>query len=142
MKNKPNLPNLDLGFLTEKKVQSKLIENGFSTFDPLDEGGTVDLLSYKKNIFNRLQIKTGIYDSKTDRFKISLLRTRHQRYDYKDFEFIIGYLYEVDTFYVVPVSILKDQQVINVYPHRDRLFIKKGTIDYEMYKDKFYLLED
>ena len=48
MKNKPSLPNLDLGFLTEKKVQSKLIENGFSTFDPLDEGGTVDLLSYKK----------------------------------------------------------------------------------------------
>ena len=107
MKKKPNLSNLDLGFLTEKKVQSILLENGFSIFDPIDEGGTVDLLSYKNKNFARLQIKTATYDKQNDRFKISLQRTRHQTYDYNEFDFFVGYLYEVDIFYVVPVSILK-----------------------------------
>jgi len=140
MKTKPNLGNLDLGYLTEKKVQSKLVEEGFSIFEPHDEGGTVDFLSYKKRIFKRLQVKTATYDSKTDRFKISLMRTRHQNYDYNDFDYFIGYLYEVDVFYAVPVDILKEQKVINIYPHRKKKFKNKNKIDYEIYKDNFELL--
>jgi hypothetical protein len=140
MKKKPNLPNLDLGFLTEKKVQSILLENGFSIFDPIDEGGTVDLLSYKNRNFARLQVKTATYEKQNDRFKISLQRTRHQTYDYNKFDFFVGYLYEVDIFYVVPVSILKDQTVINVYPHREKSFRSKNNVDYEKFKNNFELL--
>ena len=140
MKNKPNLPNLDLGFLTEKKVEFVLLEHGFSIFNPLDEGGTVDLLSYKNSNFARLQIKTGTYEKPNDRFKISLQRTRHQTYDYNEFDFFISYLYEVDVFYVIPVSILKDQKVINVYPHRKKAFKSKNEIDYEKFRNNFQLL--
>jgi len=139
MKTKPKLGNLDLGYLTEKKVQSKLVEKGFSVFEPNDEGGTVDFLSYKNNIFKRLQVKTAIYDGKTDRYKASLLRTRHQNYDYNDFECFIIYLYELDIFYVVPVKILKDQSAINLYPHRNKIKNRKQS-DYEKFKDNFELL--
>ena len=140
MKTKPKLGNLDLGYLTEKKVQSKLVEKGFSVFEPHDEGGTADLLSYKNNIFKRLQVKTAFYDPVTDRFRISLMRTRHQNYDYNEFDFFISYLYEIDIFYVVPVDILKEQKIINVYPHREKSLNFKKKIDYEKFKENFELL--
>ena len=137
MKIKPKLENLDLGYLTEKKVQSKLIEKGFSVFEPNDEGGTVDLLCYKNNIFKRLQVKTATYDSLTDRFRISLQRTRHQRYDYSEFDYFVSYLYEIDIFYVIPVNILKEQKMINVYPHREKSLNFKKKVDYEKFKENF-----
>ena len=62
------------------------------------------------------------------------------KYDYNKFDFFVGYLYEVDIFYVVPVSILKDQTVINVYPHREKSFRSKNNVDYEKFKNNFELL--
>jgi hypothetical protein len=43
-----------LGKFTEKKTQIKLIELGFITLEPILDGGNIDMISLKNNIFNFL----------------------------------------------------------------------------------------
>tara|TARA_B100001093_G_C26157074_1_gene729925 strand:+ start:94 stop:507 length:414 start_codon:yes stop_codon:yes gene_type:complete len=134
---KPDIGNMDLGFLTEKIVQTKLISKGFLTLEPVIEGTQIDLLSYKKNIFKRIQCKTALFDKITDRYKMSLQRTRHQLYDLNNIDVFITYLYELEIFYIIPTNVIKKVSVINLYPHRKKL----GESVFEIYKNNFSLLE-
>ncbi len=135
---KPKLANLDLGYLTERIVISELLKRNFKIYEPLMEGGVVDFICYKNKIFKKLQIKTAYFDKKLDRYRLTLLRTRHQKYNMKDFDFFVSYLYEHKVFYIVPTNKVGNQNCINLYPHREKL----GKNIYEKYKNNFGLLEN
>jgi len=134
---KPDIGNLNLGFLTEKLVQTKLVSKGFLTLEPIVEATNIDLLSYKKNIFKRIQCKTALFEKQNTRYKMSLQRTRHQLYDLSNIDVFITYLYECDIFYIIPTSAIKEVGVINLYPDRKT----KRKYMFEKYKDNFSLLE-
>lgn len=142
MKKKINIGNLDLGFLTEKKIQTKLIEKDFLTLEPVIESGTIDLLSYKNNIFKRLQCKTAVYNRSEDRFSCPLLRTEHQKYDLNEIDFFAIYIHEMEIVYFIPSNkkILGGQS-LKFYPHRKKRFDRKIYIDYENFRENFNLLE-
>ena len=140
MIEKPKIGNLNLGFLSEKEVQCKLIELGFLTLEPLIEGGNIDMLSYKNNRFKRLQIKTSVFMKKENRFKLVLTRTYHQKYDLKEIDYFITYIYELDIFYVIPAKLLAGVKSINLYPHR-KIEKRHKTTNYEKYKNNFKTLE-
>lgn len=142
MKERLNIGNLDLGFLTEKKIQTKLIEKGFLTLEPVIEAGTIDLLSYKNNIFKRLQCKTATYVRSEDRFSCPLLRTGHQKYDLNEIDFFAIYIHEMEIVYFIPSNkeILGGQH-LKLYPHRKKQSSKKIYIDCEDFRENFNLLE-
>tara|TARA_Y100000591_G_C21226629_1_gene402562 strand:+ start:56 stop:472 length:417 start_codon:yes stop_codon:yes gene_type:complete len=136
---KPEIGNMDLGFLTEKTIQTKLIFKGFLTLEPVIEGTQIDLLSYKNNIFKRIQCKTALFEKENDRYKMSLQRARHQLYDLSNIDVFITYIYELDIFYLIPTSDLKKVTVVNLYPHRK----PRGELSiYEKYKNNFSILEN
>ncbi len=132
---KPEIGNMNLGFLTEKTIQTKLIFKGFLTLEPVIEATQIDLLSYKNNIFKRIQCKTALFEKENDRYKMSLQRTRHQLYDLSNIDVFITYIYELDIFYLIPSSDLKKVAVVNLYPHRklreDILFTKNIKIIFQ-----------
>lgn len=134
---KPDIGNMDLGFLTEKIIQAKLVSKGFLTLEPVVEATNIDLLTYKNNIFKKIQCKTAIFEKQNDRYKMSLQRTRHQLYDLSNIDIFITYLYEFDTFYVIPTFEINKVGVINLYPHRKTRY--KSI--FEKYKNNFSLLE-
>lgn len=135
--NKPDIGNLNLGFLTEKIIQIELISKGFLTLEPVVEATNIDLLTYKNKIFKKIQCKTALFDKQNDRYKMSLQRARHQLYDLSNIDVFITYLYECETFYLIPTYKIKEVAVINLYPHRR----PKGNSIFENYKNNFSLLE-
>ena len=107
MKEKPILlSTIELGFLAEKKTQIKLIELGFITLEPILDGGNIDMISLKNNIFKRLQIKSAYYAKKEDRFYFNAARAQHQQYNYTNIDYFIFYLFELDEFYLIPSNII------------------------------------
>lgn len=143
MKKKPILQStIELGFLAEKKTQIKLIELGFLTLEPILDGGNIDMISLKNNIFKRLQIKTGYYSKKEDRFYFNAARAQNQQYDYTNIDYFIFYIFELDEFYLIPSNIIKSNNgFIKVYPHRKKKGINASN-DFEQYRNMFSLLEN
>lgn len=142
MKKKPFLEStIQLGFLSEKKTQIKLIELGFLTLEPILDGGNIDMISYKSNIFKRLQIKTAYYSNKEDRFYFNAARAQNQQYDYTNIDYFIFYIFELDEFYLIPSNIMKSNNgFIKVYPHK-KTVRAKDKISFEKFRNNFSLLE-
>ncbi len=142
MKEKPILQSaIELGFLAEKKTQIKLIELGFLTLEPILDGGNIDMISLKNNMFKRLQIKTAYYSNKEDRFYFNAARAQRQQYDYTNIDYFIFYIFELDEFYLIPSNIMKSNNgYIKVYPHR-KTVRAKDKISFEKFRNNFSLLE-
>ena len=143
MKEKPILQStIELGFLAEKKTQIKLIELGFLTLEPILDGGNIDMISLKNNIFKRLQIKTAYYSKKEDRFYFNAARAQNQQYDYTNIDYFIFYIFELDEFYLIPSNIIKSNNgFIKVYSHRKTKRIDVSN-DFEKFRNNFSLLEN
>ena len=143
MREKPILQStIELGFLAEKKTQIKLIELGFLTLEPILDGGNIDMISLKNNIFKRLQIKTAYYSKKEDRFYFNAARAQNQQYDYTNIDYFIFYIFELDDFYLIPSNIIKSNNgFIKVYPHRKTKGINARN-DFEKFRNMFSLLEN
>jgi hypothetical protein len=143
MKEKPILRStIELGFLAEKKTQIKLIELGFITLEPILDGGNIDMISLKNNIFKRLQIKSAYYAKKEDRFYFNAARAQNQQYDYTNIDYFIFYIFELDEFYLIPSNIIKSNNgFIRVYPHRKSVRAK-DKISFEKFRNNFSLLEN
>ena len=120
MREKPKLTNLQLGILTERIVEAKFIEKKFNTLLPRSPGGTVDLLVEKNNAFIRIQIKSSYYDERTDSYRSTLLKSGHNKYDLKEFDYFAIYNYEYDALYIIPVNFIEEKTSISFYPHRQK----------------------
>ena len=138
MRKKPKISNLDTGYLSEKIIETKFIERGFLTLNPLAEAGVVDLVLYKNKKFVRLQVKTAIFSKKENRFSISLYGSGRRQYKKNDFDYYVFYLYEVDTIYIVPLKILLNKVQAHFYPTRNTR-VGSGTL--EKYKNAYSQLD-
>jgi PD-(D/E)XK endonuclease len=147
VENQDNFLTLDsklIGSITEEQVKIKLALCGYEIYTPYMNNHKTDVAIVMKSNICRIQVKSEVYDRENKRFR-SQLRTkdsegRHIGYASSDVDFFIVKCNGLDDFYVVPYEIGNSQHNLNLYPHR--LKMRVAGIDFEPYRNAFYLIKE
>ena len=140
-----DLPSLSKGKIAEDLVSIKLTEKSFDVWLPYTPSHRTDLMVMKGNRVAKLQVKSGIWDRGTGRFRVPLRRkhvikqTRFH-YDPSDVDFFILVCFGIDAIYVVPYELCKENSQAQLYPHRPKM-VQKG-FNWEIYRESYNLLTD
>lgn len=142
---KENLSRIDpkaKGSIAESYVCARLTELGFNVWLPYMNNDKVDLAVFINQHFVRIQVKSATFDAERERFRV-MLTTRdregkHIVYRKEDVDFFIVKCEGIPAFYIIPVDIGILHPSLNLYPQRDRVFLK--SFDAEQYKDAFQLI--
>lgn len=140
------VPSITKGKIAEDLSSIKLLKNGFDVFVPYTPNHQTDLIVVKHSKVAKLQVKSCIWDHKTQRFRVPLerksARTNERKfYDKNDIDFFILYCLGIDAIYIVPFEICKSYKSANLYPHRPKLILD-GKFDWEQFRDSYILLEN
>ena len=134
------------GKIAEDITTIKLIEEEIDIFLPYLPNHQTDLIAISGSKVAKLQVKSGIWDQKGDRFRVPLRRKNartHERFLYssKDIDFFVFYCFGVDAIYEVPFNLCKKHGEANLYPHRTKIMISE-SFDWEIYRNAFKLIKD
>jgi len=130
---------IDFGKAAEHLFINKVLENGSVPLLPMSEITPYDVVidNGKKTI--KIQIKsTHSKHHKKDKYKVSSVKCNGDNYTKKDCDFMVYYIFNTKTWYIVPVKMVS-QYYVNLYPHR---IPKKGFGRYEKYREAWHLLKE
>ena len=138
------LDDLTKGTINELEVISKLLEEGFQVFRPLMINHKTDLMILHGQSAIRIQVKTGVYDERTKRYRVPLRSKAPNKgtrisYSSEDVDFFIVTCPGIGAFYIIPFEQGIKTEFVNLYPTRVKQ--KHIGIDYEQFKGCFDLLE-
>lgn len=99
------------GDVAEYRVVSELLVRGFPVLKPLGDRMPYDLAVDREGTIFRIQVKLAWYDAKNAAYQISVKRSQTNRKVYKytrytpaDFDFLVGWLADLDVFYIFPAE--------------------------------------
>ena len=148
IRNISKVSALQKGKIAEDFTSMKLIEQGFDVFVPYTPQHKTDLIVVDVGKIVKIQVKSAIWDKKTGRFRVPLLRKislgadKGSRKHYKDsdVDFFSLVCLGIDSIYIVPFKLCKQHSYANLYPHRPKQ-IQKG-FDWDQYRDNFQSIRD
>lgn len=134
--------SVEVGKVTELQVASHLLQAGFDVWLPMTDRHRSDMGVYRSGRLVRVQIKTGSFDRRANRYR-AVLKTRGKRgehlpYKVGEFEFFIVKPWQIESYYVISAAMGIRFGTVNMYPHRDRLVNRKNNV--EWCRDRFDLL--
>lgn len=137
------LDSLTKGTVNELKVVCALLEDGLSVYRPLMINHKTDLVVLHGHVPLRIQVKTGIYDEHTKRYRVPL-RSRavnkgiRTSYKADDVDYFIVTCPGNDTFYIIPYEHAMVTEFANLYPTRIKQ--QHSGTDFEQFRNRFDLL--
>jgi hypothetical protein len=99
------------GDIAEYRVITELLKRGYNVLKPVGDRLPYDLAVDIDGRLVRIQVKWAWYDDKTDRYSVDTRRSQTNRavykitkYEEKDFEFLIAWVFDKDVFYIFPTK--------------------------------------
>lgn len=100
------------GDIAEHRTLYELLKRGYNVFKPVGDRLPYDLLMETENGFQRIQIKLAWPHDKGfvvdfRRHQTNRKEYKHTKYTKEDFDYLIAWMKEPDTFFVFPVSFVE-----------------------------------
>lgn len=113
------------GLLAEKIFEVECLKRGFRIYAPICDNHGIDYsIKLTKNKSVSVQVKSTFspdlrYPNKPS-YKIAVRKGYDSRkYKSKDFDFMAAYIFEIDTWYIIPISELQ-KTTIRLNPRSDK----------------------
>lgn len=129
---------IDIGRVNEYLFAAKALQHDLIIAFPCSEKLPYDFIVDNGSSSLKVQVKSTHSKAKDrDAYKVSVSKGgqgNKKAYTADDVDFIIAYVSELATFYVIPIQHIK-VQTINLYPHKPN----EGL--FEIYKEAWHLLK-
>lgn len=106
---KPPLPKhcKVLGELAEAMFVARALRLGFRVSRPFGESAPYDFVVEKNGVLRRVQLKSASRARRDGFYRLSAIVCHSRPYTARDTDFLVGYIFPADTWYIVPVSELR-----------------------------------
>ena len=111
------MDTMQIGNITELKIQTAFVEKGYHVFTPITDGSSVDLIFINENnIAKKVQIKTSVETATGFRIDTrkatSSSRVRKKSYEKDEIDFFAT-VFKADV-YIVPINIASSYSMITL----------------------------
>lgn len=126
------------GILAEKLFEIECLKRGFRIYSPICDNHGIDYsIKLTKNKSLSIQVKStssvDLRNPSKPSYKIGTKKGfDSRRYNEKDFDFLAAYIFDINTWYIIPISEIKTTTI--------RLNPKSENCKFYKYINAFYLL--